>query len=99
MTAVDDANTFHVIALSGPAPTRPTRCQPLRRPEVRVLRNGQTIRFRGMLFITTSRRGAVASAPHLARSKGAQAVIDARVDQVEVTIRPGPRARLCARGP
>ena len=69
VTEVDDANTFHVIALSGPESTRPTRCLPLRRPEVRVLRHGQTIRFRGMLFITTSRPGRWPLL-HLVRSKG-----------------------------
>ena len=99
VTAADEANTFHVIALSGPESTARTRCLPLRRSVVRVLRQGQTIRFRGLLSITTSRPGEVDSAPQLARSRGGQAVIRSRVDQVEVTIRPGPRAQLCGRTP
>ena len=99
VTAVDDANTFHVIALSGPEPTKPTRCQPLRRPVVRVLRKGQTIRFRGQLYITTRRPGAVSSVPQLARSKGGQAVMVSQVDRVEMTIKPGPRAQLCTDNP
>jgi hypothetical protein len=99
VTEVDEANTFHIIALSGARSTEPTRCLPLRRPEVRVLRHGQTIRFRGLLSITTSRPGEVASVPQLARSKGGEAVIVTRVDRVEVTIKPGPRARLCAPSP
>ena len=99
VTAVDEANTFHVIALSGPKPTRPTRClrlAPARGPS--APRGGDhQLQGPALHHDEAPRWGGFCLAPRAFAGRASGHRGPGR--RVEVTIRPGPRAQLCARVP